>query len=319
MPHQPPTTPDPLSPLLAPLGPDRVEVLTDALLKDWDNPALSGSALCTRHAITPEQAVAIMHRPRFVRSAQALEAMWTAREPHYRAFVRSLAIEHLTGITRPDSTTSIGMAREIRLTIKAALQMLDLKVPAVPGAGGFQPPDRAKPDPTPNPDHNTRTPSASARPPGTPSASSTGDRAYTSLHEPPSPGATVACNTPGHSTCTSPRMSGITSADTRSNVSTSRTAEPSPTRTEPVTTPSFSPSSRTINSTSLDDPSGAFAPIDRRVTRQTTSIPAKSGPGALFASAGSTSAVRQRDVRPGKARITSPPSPASSPESSRPP
>lgn len=308
MPHQPPTTPDPLPPLLAPLGPERVEALTDALLQDWDNPALSGSALCTRHAITPEQAVAIMDRPRFVRSAQALEAMWTAREPHYQAFVRALAIEHLTGITRPDSTTSIGMAREIRLTIKAALQMLDLKIPAAP---------TTHTDPTP--DHKTRTPTASARPPGTPSASSTGDRAYTSLHEPPSPGATVACSTPGHSTCTSPRMSGITSADTRSNVSTSRDAEPSPTRTEPVTGPSRSPSSRTINSTSLEDPSGAFAPIDRRVTRQTTSIAGNTGPGALLTSAGSTSVVRQRDVRPGKARITSLPSPASSPAASRPP
>ena len=53
------------------------------------------------------------------------------------------AIEHLTGITRPDSTTTIGMAREIRLTIKAALQMLDLKAPAVRDAGG-------KPDPEPS-------------------------------------------------------------------------------------------------------------------------------------------------------------------------
>jgi len=305
MPHQPPPTHDPLPPILAPLGPDRVEALTDALLKDWDNPALSGSALCTRHAITPEQAVAIMHRPRFVRSAQALEAMWTAREPHYRAFVRSLAIEHLTGITRPDSTTTIGMAREIRLTIKAALQMLDLKIPAAPTA--------------PNPDHKTRTPTASARPPGTPSASSTGERAYTNLQEPPSPGVTVACSTPGHSTCTSPRMSGMTSADTRSKVSTSRDTEPSPTRTEPVATPSRSTSSRTISSTSLLEPSGAFAPIDRRVTRQTTSIPAKTAPGALLGKAGTASGVLQRDIRPGTTRITSLPSPASSPAASRPP
>jgi len=116
--------------------------LARAILADWDDPRLSELALARRHGLSLEALYAHSQTPAF-RSALALRRR--IREDR-RAALLTLALDHaaevLTTLSarQPDTNAA---AKEIRLALK---DLLRLRGPKFPGAGGILPPDRPQGD-----------------------------------------------------------------------------------------------------------------------------------------------------------------------------
>jgi hypothetical protein len=111
---------------------------TLALLADFDDPDLSELDLARRHGLSLDELHATVNTPSFQHALSRLRDIRAVRQPLLRARAEARAAEVLTNLTSRDPTTATG-AKEIRLALKDLLRLL--------GAGGFQPPTRAQPEP----------------------------------------------------------------------------------------------------------------------------------------------------------------------------
>ncbi len=126
-----PDTPD----CLARFTPEELSEKVHALIEDWSSPTLSPIGLCRAHDLTLVQISAIMQLPMFNNILEHIETIQAARRAHIERKAADLALDRLCYLAH-QTPTSAASCKEIRLAVKAILELVAPPSPGGPARGG---------------------------------------------------------------------------------------------------------------------------------------------------------------------------------------
>lgn len=178
------------------IEPDQLELLTERLLEDWDDPRFSELGLCRAHRLSLVQLRAVAALPSFRAALTHIRALRADRRPDVDARARAMAIDGLCELAQHKPVNAT-FAQQIRIALQTLLRATTNKPDATDAPGPVRPAEtRAQDDAGSTENPATPQPQSQPMPPGREdspaacvcrSAPARGPRAFARDSAPPEP------------------------------------------------------------------------------------------------------------------------------------